>query len=201
MIINIGRQLGSGGREIGQKLATHFQLKFFDKELISLAAEKSGINSKLFEGTDERTEIFHHTLLGLRMPMWHDGIHISSGLTQEVLFQIQSNVIRQVANEDNCLFVGRCADYILRDFDNCVNIFVCAHEEDRIKRISNNYQVDQKQAFDILRKTDKQRASYYNFYTEKTWGAAASYDLCINSSVLGIENTVNYLVRFISLSV
>lgn len=195
MILNIGRQLGSGGREIGKRLAERLNMAYFDKELILLAAKESGICPEMFEQADECTSKTGG-FFGLHFP-WSTTLPYNSGLTNEVLFKIQSDVIRQQAEKQPCVFVGRCADYILRDRMDCVNIFISADEKDRIKRIAQHHQCDNRQAEELLRKTDKGRAAYYDFYTDKTWGAAPSYDLCINSSLLGIERTVDMIALLI----
>ena len=119
-------------------------------------------------------------------------------LSNESLFQIQSDVIRKVAAEGSCVLVGRCADYILRDDPDCVHVFISARMEDRIRRaLEYNKDLTEKDAEDTVRKADKSRASYYNYYTDKVWGAAESYDLCVNSSLYGLEETVDYILSFL----
>ena len=176
MIINIGRQLGSGGREIGEQLAQQLQIPFYDKELIRLAAEESGISMESFEQADERR--FH--LFGISVPFCIPEPY-AYGLTNDALFQIQSDVIRHLAEKESCLFVGRCTDYILRERTDCINIFIAAHEEDRITRVQQHHpSFTHEQAFEHMERMDKRRAAYYNFYTDKPWGMAASYHLCTN---------------------
>jgi cytidylate kinase len=195
-IITIGRQLGSGGRQIGEKLAARLGISFYDKELIQIASQESGLGKELFEQADEKTSRSIFTgILGMDSPPGA-GIYTGSYLSNEMLFKIQSDVIRELAEKQSCVFVGRCADYVLKDHPRCLNIFVSADIADRIKRIAGIQQVPEKKARDIIEKTDKKRSGYYNYFSNKVWGAAESYHLCINSSVLGIEETVSFIHRF-----
>ena len=195
MILNIGRQLGSGGREIAQRVARNLNMKFLDKELILLAAKESGIATEMFERADECTQKTGG-FWGFHLP-WMSSLPCSEGLTNDTLFQIQSEVIKKEAELHDCIFVGRCADYILRERKDCLNVFVSAHEDDRIIRLQSALNIPEEEARHLIERTDKQRAAYYNFYTNKTWGEAASYDLCINSSVLGIENACHLIEKCI----
>lgn len=197
MIITIGRQLGSGGREIGRRLAETRQFAFYDKELLEITANQSGLSRKLFEQTDERKyQDLPAGLFGMRFPFWGDNMVGYSGLNNEALFQIQSDVIRSLAGQQSCVFIGRCADYILRDRNDCLNVFICANDDDRVRRIME-YKAEQsvtaEKAHEIMRQADKRRAAYYNYYTNKTWGLASSYHVCLNSSVLGIDGAVSLL--------
>lgn len=198
-VVNIGRQLGSGGREIGEKLASQLGISFYDKELISLASEESGLCKDFFEKADEKaSQGIIGGLFGMRFPFISDGaIPYGTCLSNDSLFQIQSDVIRELAQQKSCLFVGRCADYILRDHPRCVNIFISASPEERVQRICNQYEVTPEKAEEMLLKADKRRSSYYNYYSFKTWGAAATYHLCIDSSVLGIADTTEFIRTFI----
>jgi len=196
-IITIGRQLGSGGRLIGEKLATRLGISFYDKELILIASQESGLGKEFFEQVDEKTSYsLIGGIFGAIGPLG-DGNYSSNYLSGETLFKIQSDVIRELAAKQSAVFVGRCADYILKDYPRCLNVFISANIEDRIKRIAEIQQVPEKKARDIVEKTDKKRAGYYNYYSNKVWGAAASYHLCVNSSVLGIDNTVSLIHQFV----
>lgn len=196
-IINIGRQFGSGGHLIGENLAKQLGYAFYDKELITLASKESGLGKEFFEQADEKTKFgFSGGFLGLRTGISVDSF-LQNYLSNETLFKIQSDVIRELAEKQSCVFVGRCADYILRDHPNCINIFITANTDDRIKRVSERQQLESDKIPDLLEKTDKKRAGYYNYYTNKTWGSAASYHFCINSSLLGIEKTVALICRVI----
>lgn len=196
-VINIGRQLGSGGRVIGEKLAAEFGISFYDKELIQIASKESGLGKEFFEKTDEKeSHSFFGGLLGLRTNV-NSEIYTNNYLCNETFFKIQSDVIRQLAKKESCVFVGRCADYILREDPRCINVFITANTDDRIKRIAQSHELSVEKAQTLIEKTDKKRAEYYNFYSNKVWGAAESYHLCINSSVLGIDETVTFIRRFI----
>lgn len=194
--ITIGRQLGSGGREIGQKIATSLHISVYDKELLQIASRESGLGKEFFEEMDEKKS---HSLIGGLLNMnspFSDEFYLNYYLSNETLFKIQSDVIRNLAQKESCLFLGRCADYVLKDYPRCLNIFISADLEDRIRRTAALHQVSEAKARETVIKTDKKRAEYYRFYSNKTWGAAESYHLCINSSVLGIDPTVEFILEF-----
>ena len=196
-VINIGRQLGSGGRQIGEKLSAGFGIGFYDKELIQLASKESGLGKEFFEKADEKSSFsFIGGLLGLRTNI-NNEVYVNNYLCNETFFKIQSDVIRELAGKESCVFVGRCADYILRDNPSCINVFITADTEDRIKRVAQTYQLSLDKAQELIVKTDKKRSEYYNFYSNKIWGEAKSYHLCINSSVLGMDQTVAFITQFI----
>ena len=199
IIINIGRQLGSGGREIAARLAENLGCKFYDRELLNLAAKESGFCEKFFEQNDENRG-FLRSLFHMHVPHISDVNFYSNNLSQENLFKFQSDAIRHAAEEDSCVFVGRCADYILRDRDNVVNVFITADTDCRIRRICERNGCDADTARKIIEKGDRDRATYYNYYTGKTWGHSESYDLCINSSRLGPERTEEYIREFVKQS-
>ena len=193
--INIGRQLGSGGLQIGEKLGARLSIPFYDKELIQIASKESGLGKEFFEQADEKTS---HSLIGglfgLRSSLI-DEIYSNYYLSNETLFQIQSDVIRGLAEKSSSIFIGRCADYVLKDYPRCLNVFISADLNDRIKRIAIMQQMQENKVLDFIEKMDKKRATYYNYYSNKVWGAAQFYHLCINSSVLGIEETANLIVH------
>lgn len=196
-IINIGRQLGSGGRQIGEILASKLDISFYDKELIQIASQESGLGKEFFEKFDEKnSHSIFGGLFGLRGTFTEEQ-YSNSYLNNETLFKIQSDVIRKLAEEQSCIFVGRCADYVLKDNPLCLNIFISADMDDRIKRVAEKENMPVNKAKDLIEKTDKKRAAYYNYYSNKIWGAADSYHLCINSSYLGIDETVNYIIQLI----
>ena len=195
IIINVGRQLGSGGHDIGRMLALDFQAKYYDRELLNLAAKESGLSEKIFEQNDEKKGFFRG-LLNIGTP------HLSGGgekpdMSQESLFQFQSDAIQKAAKEGSCVFVGRCADYVLRDFGNTVNVFITASMGYRIEQIMNKQHLDFEAAQKFIEQKESSRAAYYNYYTGKKWGAAESYDLCIDSSVLGFVETEKLIAEFI----
>ncbi len=199
-IVTIGRQFGSGGREIGEKVAEHFGIKCYDKELLSRAAKESGFCEEMIQNHDERpTNSFLYNLV---MDTYSFGYNASSFVDMPIshkVFLAQFDTIKKIAQEGPCVIVGRCADYALTDFDNVINLFIYGDEECKIKRIKERFD-DVKtddQARDMMNKKDKQRQSYYNYYSSKKWGRADSYDLCINSSVLGIDGTVKFILQYI----
>ena len=195
IIINVGRQLGSGGHDIGRMLALDFQAKYYDREILNLAAKESGLSEKIFEQNDEKKGFFRG-LLNLGVPHLGGG-NDKPGLTQESLFQFQSDAIQKAAKEGSCVFVGRCADYVLRDFGNTVNVFITASMGYRIEQIMNKQHLDFEAAQKFIEQKESSRAAYYNYYTGKKWGAAESYDLCIDSSVLGFVETEKLIAEFI----
>lgn len=199
-IITIGRQYGSGGREIGEKLATELGIQCYDKELLDRAAKDSGICQELFEHHDEKpTGSFLYSLVMDTYSIGYASPAFSDMPLNHKVFLAQFNAIKQIANEGPCILVGRCADYALAEYKNCVNIFVYAKMEARIRRIADKFHLTDAKAKDKILKTDKKRASYYNYYSNKKWGEAASYDLCINSSTCGIDNAVQIIKDFVAL--
>lgn len=199
LIICVGRQLGSGGCEIAKILAERLGCKYYDKELIGLAATESGFSEKIFEKSDENFTSLKSLIGSLTSRSGRFGnLFYNSAISQESLFQIQSEVIRKVAESDSCVFVGRCADYILRDKENIFSVFITADDEKRAVEVSEREGCDIATAKKFIEKKESDRASYYNYYTSKTWGAAQSYDLCVNSSILGIERTAEYIIQIIN---
>ena len=195
IIICVGRQLGSGGHDIARMLAMDFNAKYYDRELLNLAAKESGFSEKVFEQNDERKGSLK-SLFGIQLPVFNGNIYHSE-ISRESLFQFQSDAIRKAASEGNCVFVGRCADYILRDMPNVVKIFITASIRFRIDQILAHKNVTPQQAKRIILEEEGKRASYYNFFTGKKWGAAESYDLCIDSSILGMVETEKLIADFI----
>jgi len=196
-VINIGRQLGSGGRQIGEKLAAEFGIAFYDKELIQLASKESGLGKEFFEQADEKkSHSIIGGLLGFRTNITNE-VYVNNYLSNETFFKIQSDIIRELAEEKSCVFVGRCADYILRDHPRCVNLFITADTDDRIRRVAHDQSLNLEKAQEKIEKMDKKRSEYYNYFSNKTWGVAGSYHLCINSSVLGIDETVAFIRKFV----
>lgn len=195
-VLNIGRQLGSGGHAIGTILAQEFGIKFYDKEVLDLAAQESGFSKYFFERDDEHRG-FVKSLFNSIIPFTSSGDPYGNQLSSESLFKFQSDAIKKAAERESCVFVGRCADYVLRDHPRCVNIFISADMEDRVARLMQNLQINAQEAEKRALEGDDKRASYYNYYSALTWGEAATYHICINSSVLGIEGTADFLKSFI----
>ncbi len=195
-IINIGRSLGSGGRAIGHILAKDFDIAYYDREILNLAAKESGFCAEVFERNDEKNRFLR--TLGNIIPFIGGGAtYYDNELSNENLFRIQSEAIRKAAADHSCIFIGRCADYVLRDNPRCVNVFITANMEDRIASVRKWNNSTAEKAQEIIEKGDSERASFYNFYSSGTWGAASTYHLCINSSVLGIEETAVLIKNFV----
>lgn len=195
-IINIGRSLGSGGRAIGHILAKDFDIAYYDREILNLAAKESGFCAEVFERNDEKNRFLR--TLGNIIPFIGGGAtYYDNELSNENLFRIQSEAIRKAAADHSCIFIGRCADYVLRDNPRCVNVFITANMEDRIASVMKWNNCSAEKAQEIIEKGDSERASFYNFYSSGTWGAASTYHLCINSSVLGIEETAVLIKNFV----
>lgn len=176
MIINIGRELAAGGRQTGKRLAEELGYRYFDKEIVIEAGRRSGISAEAFERADENCNRFLTGLLSF----------------DRQLFELQSEVILELASGGDCIFVGRCADYILREKE-CLNVFLRAEQGDRIARLMAGEGIGEDAARDLIRQTDEHRQRYYNFYTGKRWGDSRSYDLCINTSLWGVEGTVELI--------
>lgn len=192
LIINVGRQFGSGGRLVALALGRKLGIPVYDQELIAKAAEQSGFSKELFANSDEK-----RNLLALSSFIVDVGRFGSADnyMSDNQLFVIQSNVIRSLADKGSAIFIGRCSDYILRD-RKCLDVFVTATYEVRIKRIAERMNITPEQADSLMRKKDRTRETYYNYYTFGNWGVASNYDLCVDSSVLGIEGTADMIIDF-----
>ncbi len=197
-VVTIGRQFGSAGREIGKKVAEYFDIKFYDRDLLTRAAKESGFCEEMIQNHDERpTNSFLYNLV---MDTYSFGYNNSSFVDMPIshkVFLAQFDAIKKIADEGPCVIVGRCADYALADRSNVVDLFIYANESCKIKRIMEKYELNENKARDMIIKKDKQRQSYYNYYSSKKWGRADSYDLCINSSVLGVEGTVKLIAQYV----
>ena len=182
IILTIGRQFGSGGREIGQRLAQELGIAYYDSELISEAARQSGLCEEVFQKADERAAsgLSYAFTMGYSSFMGGAFAPYNSVLSNDGLFKLQSDAIRRLA-ERSCVMVGRCADYILRDDPACLSIFIHSSVENRLQRILSRQGGTEAEARELMGKKDKQRAAYYNYYKNKTWGMATSYDLFIDA--------------------
>lgn len=197
VIINVGRQIGSGGRIIARMLAEDFQARFYDKELLDLAAAESGFSKKFFEQNDEQKGFFRHRF-NLHLPLVGEQSFYGNNFSQESLYKFQSDAIHKAAAEEgNVVFVGRTADYILRDRNDIVNIFITANLEERIAAVMERHHISHEEARKYISNKESARASYYNYYTGKRWGSSESYDLCINSSLMGLEQTARFIADFV----
>jgi cytidylate kinase len=193
LAITIGRQFGSGGHEIGMRVGELLGFRVYDKELLIMAAEKNGVNADYLRRVDEKatnsllyTLAMGSSLYGAR----NFGIDVP---INDQLFITQTEIIKEAAEQESCVFVGRCADYVLRNNPNCISVFVYADKEARIRRICHRHEVDRDTAIDMMNKNDKRRINYYNFYTGRKWGKFDNYNLSVDSSLLGIEGTARMI--------
>lgn len=197
-IYTIGREFGSGGKDIGMALAERLGIKCYDKELLTEAAKNSGFCAEIFENHDEKpTSSFLYSLV---MDTYSFGGYSSAPFLDMPLnhkvFLAQFDTIKKIAENESCVIVGRCADYALSENPDCVNVFIHADMDFRIARIAQKMNLTDNKARDLIQKNDKQRASYYNYYTSKKWGDSRSYHLCLDSSKLGIEGCVDMILAY-----
>ena len=198
MIITIGRQYGSAGLEIGKRLAEELDVQIYDKEMLKRAAKESGMCEELFETHDEKpTSSFLYSLVMDTYSLGYSSSGYADMPINHKVFLAQFDTIKKIANEGPCVLVGRCADYALEERKDVINIFIYADMEQRIRRIARKYDLTDSKAKDVIQKTDKKRASYYNYYTNKEWGDAKGYDLCLNSGKLGVDGTVKAILEYI----
>ena len=198
LIITIGRQFGSGGRDVGEKVAEYFNIPFYDKELVELAAQKSNISKEALKEVDEHaTNSFlyslasgNYSMRGINAPIYYE-MPIN-----DKLFIAQADVIKEVAKKGSCVIVGRCADYVLEnENEDVLSVFVYGSVDYRAKRVMSALNITQAKAKDKVLKTDKQRRTYYDYYTSKNWGVMSNYDLCIDAEKFGIEETANMIIN------
>jgi len=199
-IITIGRQYGSAGREIGYKVAKDLDIKLYDKEMLDRAAKESGICQELFETHDEKpTSSFLYSLVMDTYSLGYSSGSYTDMPINHKVFLAQFDAIKKIADEGPCILVGRCADYALEDYDNVLSIFIHADMDKKIRRIARIYDLTDKEAKDRIIKTDKKRSSYYNYYSNKKWGAADNYHVCLDSSILGIDGTAKAIEQIVAL--
>ena len=200
VVITIGRQFGSGGRYVGRLLAEKLGVPFYDKELLSEAAKNSGICEEIFEEHDEKPtrSLLFSLVTGMQSHMAAGNFYMDMPLNHKI-FLAQFDAIRRIAGEGSCVIVGRCADYVLRENPDAVSIFVKGDMESKIARAVKYYGIEEDKAEERIRKADKQRASYYNYYATATWGDVDNYDLVVDTGVLGVEGAVELIAKFLEL--
>ena len=199
MVITIGRQYGSGGREVGRRLASRLEIPYYDKEILSEASKDSGICEELFEDHDEKpTRSFLYSLVtGVQTHGNPSTMYMDMPLNHRI-FLAQFDTSRRLAGNGPCVVVGRCADYVLRDEKNVVNVFLKADMEHRIERAIERG-AEPSRAQDIVKRRDKERASYYNYYATTTWGDVNNYDLCLDTGKVGYDGAVDMIIAYIAL--
>ena len=189
--------LGSGGREIGETIAKKLNIPFYDKELITMAAEQSGISAEVFEKADEKaSNTLLYALLLASFPMSMHSAQANDLPLNDKLFLIQFDIIKRIAKAGPCVIVGRCSNYMLRDYTNVVNAFIHAPWEARIERVMRIYSVDRRGAEDMMQKTDKRRATYYSYFTNSKWSDIDNYDIAVNSAKLGVDGAAEMIIDF-----
>lgn len=198
-VISLGRQFGCGGREIGQLIAHMLGIDYYDKELLTEAARKSGVNKDFFEAADEQTPKFFSSLWSFNLG-YNTGAYFigNTPLSDDSIYRAQSQVMTELADRGPCVIVGRTANYILRDHCQVISVFVHSSMADRVRRIiARGDAKTEKEAREMAEKQNKNRAEYYNFYTDSRWGDAATYDLTVDISRLGLEPTARLIVQFV----
>lgn len=192
IIINIGRQYGSGGKQVAMEIGRKLGIDVYDHEILLKSAEKSGFSQDFFEKKDEKKSFFNLSTVFSSQTFGNSQNYIED----DALFRIQSSVITDIASRGSAVIVGRCADYILRDCDFTLDVFVTAPEKIRCERVSERMNITLEKAAEKILKEDKERENYYNYFTFGHWGVASNYDLCVDSSILGIEGTADYIIDF-----
>lgn len=201
-VVTIGREFGSGGREIGRLIAKGLGIDYYDKELLFEASKQSGMNETVFEAADERSPRFFGNPLSLNIGITPSAFYTTAPVSNNRIYEAQSDVMQHIADRGPCVIVGRTADYVLRSHCKVLSIFIHAPLECCVERIMRRSDCKSaKEARQLVQKKNKLRANYYNFYTDKQWGAASSYDLCIDSSVLGSEGTARLIIDFVKNSI
>ena len=195
IIINIGRQFGGGGLGVAHELGRKLGIPVYDKELIQKAAQDSGFSKELFEERDEKKRFF--SLSSIFANRFSD---TENYMSDSGLFKIQSDTIRKIAEQGSAIIVGRCADYILRDMECTLDVFLTSPLDVRAARLSERLGISVEEAEKMAEEKDKARAEYYNYYTFSDWGVASTYDLCLDSSMLGIEDTADFIIDFARMS-
>lgn len=191
IIINIGRQFGGGGLGVAYELGKKLGIPVYDKELIAKAAQDSGFSKGIFEESDEKKRLF--SLSSIFASRFGD---TENYMSDRGLFKMQSETIRKIAEQGSAIIVGRCSDYILRDMECTLDVFLTSPLEVRAARIAERSGLSLEEAEKLAEEKDKNRAEYYNYYTFTDWGVASTYDLCLDSSVLGIEGTADMIIEF-----
>lgn len=197
-VIVISRQVGSGGDEIARKLSELINIPVYDKQKIVDLAKESGISENLFDGLEEHptSSLLYSLVIGLKSGS--DASCIASPFHTDNVFGVQANIIRRLADNGSCIFLGRCADYILREHNNLTNVYIWASDDFRVNRVMNKIGLTHTEAVDYVSRIDKRRRSYYDFYTSKAWGDVENYDLTINPEKIGIDNSAKIIADYVN---
>lgn len=199
-VVTIGREFGSYGGKIGQKLSELLNIPFYDKNIIKEVAKRSGYDEKILKETDERhTNSLLFSIATNIFPRTNNLEDIEKTSFEDKLYVLQKNLIKEFASKGSCVVMGRCANHVLKQRYKCFNIFIYSNMEKRIEYVQNEYHTNEKEAIDIINKMDKKRSSYYNYYTGGKWGSNTDYNLLLNSSVLGIDETAEFLKHYIEI--
>jgi cytidylate kinase len=201
ILITIARQVGSGGREVGELVAKNLGIDYHDKSLINMAAEKSGLSPEVLHNTDEKaTPSFLYSIAmgGMGMVPFTHGMPYDTPINDR-LFVLQSGIIEELAKSHSCVFIGRCADFVLRDFDNVLRVFVYADIEKRAETIAKRNDISISEAKNLATKLDKKRSNYYGYYTSKKWGRSENYDLMIDTTKIGVEGAARIIEEYVKL--
>lgn len=196
-VITIGRQFGSGGHAVAERLSELLGIKYYDKNIIDLASEKSGISKQMFENSDEKHNSFLYSLSMAHYSGFVSQNYLNDIITNDKLFLIQSNIIKDIAEKESCIFVGRCADHVLADHPNKLSVFIHATQDSKVKRVMEKMEIKQSAAETLIKKTDKSRAAFHNFYSNDPWGVADTYDLCLNTDTFGIEGAAQLIKNYV----
>lgn len=197
-VIVISRQVGSGGDEIARKLSELINIPVYDKQKIVDLAKESGISENLFDGLEEHptSSLLYSLVIGLKSGS--EASCIASPFHTDNVFGVQANIIRRLADNGSCIFLGRCVDYILREHNNLTNVYIWASDDFRVNRVMNKIGLTHTEAVDYVSRIDKRRRSYYDFYTSKAWGDVENYDLTINSEKIGIDNSAKIIAEYVN---
>ncbi len=195
-VITIARQYGSGGHEVGEKVAQQLNVPYYDKALIAMAAKQSGLSEEVFADADEKatSSLLYSMVMGSYNGFGGRVPGLSEMPINDKLFIIQSDIIKKAAGEGPCVVIGRCGDYILREHTHCLHVFIHASKEARVERIVSKNLCEPKKAPDFITKKDKQRANYYNFYSNNRWDDLNNYDLTIDTSRFSVDTAVELIV-------
>ncbi len=197
-LITIARQYGSGGREVGEKLSEMLGYKFYDKNLITLAAQKSGLSPDALHSVDEKATNSLLYTLALGSSVYNHGLESINVPINDRLFGVQSEIIKELADhEEGAIIVGRCADHVLAGRDDVVKVFIIADFDTRVQTVMSRHELTESNAKDLIIRTDKRRANYYNYYTGEKWGKTDRYDLVVSTSSIGIEGAAHVIMEYL----